>query len=112
MDICRKYCSEIIKERNKLGFNSIKYPLITVEVNRYFMPEYRKIIADECNIIGYLDIEPVERLCDVEQFELNNKIIIKLDTTKSDWQQLIFETRNKKRLEAQERKDKDIKNNA
>ena len=112
MDLCRQYCSAIHKERQNNGFISLKYPLISVKVNRYFLPEYQEIIADECNLIGYMDIPAVELYEDVKYYDTYledgeiPKIEILLNCTKSDWQQELAEKREEKRKEAEKRKTK------
>ena len=40
MEICRSYCSVILSTRQNSGFNSVKYPLFSVKINRYFLPEF------------------------------------------------------------------------
>jgi len=105
MDLCRKYCSAILKERQQKGFMSLKYPLIQEKVNRYFPPEFRHIMAEECNLIGYMDIPPIEHEFDLEPYEEEKKkIIIELDITVSEWQQKMFDDRTEKRKEAEVRK--------
>lgn len=96
MKICREYCSLILKERTRVGFNSLKYPVITATLDRYFLPEFRQLIADECNLIGYMDIEPVE-------YEPSN-IKVKLDIIRTTWQDQLFNERVQKREEAENRK--------
>lgn len=104
MQICREYCSAIHKERQRLGFNSLRYPLISVKINRYFTPEFRDLIAEECNLIGYMDIPPIEYYEEVKPFEEGGRIEIKLDDTKSLWQEEIFKDRSRKREEAESKK--------
>lgn len=118
MQICRDYCSLIHKAREKAGFHSLKYPITDVKINYYFLPEFRELIADECNIAGYMDIQPVEYEFDNDDIwenvpkhyflltEGDKKVLI--STVKSDWQQDIFEERSKKRLEAAKRKELSI----
>lgn len=103
MDICRKYCSAILREREKIH-NSKKYPLIYVKINRYFLPEFREIIADECNLIGYMDIQPVEYWFEVEPYDKTNKIEVWVDDTKSGWQEEIYQKRVKERDENEKKK--------
>jgi hypothetical protein len=117
MDVCRAYCTEILNQRQKNGLNSVKYPLISVRVNRYFLPEFRVIIADECNIIGYMDIQTIEYWDDLPKSEMyeywdeekqeiviNGIIKVDIDKTKTTRQQEMFEERSKNRQEAEERK--------
>ena|SRR3990167_2938897 len=104
MEICREYCSAILRERQQAGFSSLKYPLVQAKVNRYFLPEFRYIIAETCNLIGYMDIPPVEFWFEKESYDKSGKIEVELDTTKSDWQEELFKERWKKREEAENRK--------
>ena len=104
MELCRQYVSAIIAERQKQGFNSLRYPLVTVKINRYFLPEYREIIAEECNLVGYLGIKSVEYYEEEIPYEKSGEIKIKLDTSKSEWQQKIFEERTEERKKAEGRK--------
>lgn len=103
MEMLRKYCSAILKEREKIH-NSLKYPLISVKINRYFLEPYREVIAEECNIIGYMDIPPVEYYEEVDPYELSGKIEILLDNTKSDWQEELYQKRLAKREENEKKK--------
>lgn len=108
MSLCRQYCSAIILERQKKGFSSIKYPVITVKINRYFLPEYRSLMAEECNLVGYLTIDPVELLEDVETYDKSKRIIVEIDETRTPWQEKIYQERLEKRLLAQKRKEEDV----
>ncbi len=104
MDLCRKYCSAIQKERQKAGFNSLRYPLISVKINRYFLREFREIIAEECNLIGYLGIKPVEYCEQEKSYDETGEIKVSLDPTKSDWQQEMFNERTAKAEQNQSKK--------
>ena len=104
MAITRQYCSAILRERVTQGFNSLKYPLISVKVNHYFLPDFADIIAKYCNLIGYMNIPAVEYDEDAVPYEESGKIEVKLDTTQSAWQQEMFEQRDKARKEAVQRK--------
>jgi len=106
MDICRQYCSAIHRERQDKGFNSLRYPLISVKINRYFLPEFRELIAEDCNLIGYMDIKPVEYWEEVESYEQCGIIKIELDTTKSEWQEKLYKQRDDKRRENNEKKQR------
>jgi len=97
MDICRAYCSMILRKRKESGFHSVKYPLISVNINRYFLPEFRDIIAEECNLIGYLGIPPVEYNEEVESYDKTGQIVVELDTSRSNWQNDLFQKRNNER---------------
>lgn len=96
---CRRYCSLIIKARTDAGFSSLKYPVISASLNRYFLPEYRQLIADECNLIGYMsEFPPV-----VYDQQQTKPVII--DTTRTLWQQQMADERELKRNKAIKRKE-------
>lgn len=97
MQLCREYCTKIHKARQDAGFVSLRYPLVSVSLNQYFLPEFRELIADECNLVGYMNIPPVE-------YDPDQKEDLLLDTSKSQWQDNLFETRTKKREEAELKK--------
>lgn len=109
MEDCIKYCSLIKRARINAGFTSLKYPITDVKINRYFSPEYRELIAEDCNIVGYMDIPPVEDVFnygepkDYHKEELDGRIVW-VCTVKSDWQDDLFQDRNSKRNEAMQRK--------
>lgn len=94
----RKYCSLIHKKRKEKGFESLRYPLITATLNRYFLPEHRALIAEECNLIGYMGIPAIE----YEPTQIEEVI---LDITKSDWQEELCKTREEKNKEAKLKKE-------
>ena len=92
---CRRHCTLIIKARLEAVFNSLKYPVISATLDRYFLPEFRKLIADECNLIGYMsEFQPV-------MFEKRQGCPVILDVTRSAWQQKMCDERLEKRKEAE-----------
>jgi len=101
----REYCSLIHKARRDSGFVSVRYPLISVSLDRYFLPEFRQLIADECNLIGYMDIPPVET-------DVSQTTPVVLDTTTTTWQDEMYRERTEKRKQAQLRKENDTDNNS
>lgn len=109
MKLCRDYCSLIHKARNSVGFSQLKYPITDVKINHYFTLEFRQLIADECNIVGYMDIPPVEDVFDGSpsgQYEhvTDGDLEVWVSTVKSDWQEELFQKRLEKRTEAEMRK--------
>lgn len=108
MEMCRKYCSAINREREKIH-TSKKYPLITARVNRYFTKEFRDLIAQECNLVGYGEIASVEYLEEKDPNEESGIIEVWVDDTKSQWQEEIYQDRVKKREENEIKKMKDLK---
>ena len=108
MSILRQYCSLIHKERERNGFNSLKYPLISVKLNRYFLPEFRHLIAVECNLVGTCGIEPVQYDEDEVNYELSNTLKVKLDITKSQWQEELYQERVERRKQIEEKINKEI----
>lgn len=99
---CRRYCALIHKARLDAGFTSVKYPLFTATLNRYFLPEFRELIADECNLIGYMDIPAVE-------FDWNQKEEVVLDLQRSPYQQELYEERCKRSEIAKAKKNAGLK---
>lgn len=116
MEECRAYCSLILRARQNTGFISRKYPITDVKVNRYFFDNnYLDILADECNISGYMDISPIEYIMDFQHKdyldyhrEEKDGRIVYISTTKSDWQKELFDIRSKKREEAEKRKELNV----
>lgn len=128
MQEARAYCKLIHKARDKAGFNSLKYPVTDVKVNRYFLPEYRDLIAEECNITGYyttknitsvhdgipaVEYEPLE----FDDYEKNEHYVseedshgrkVHLSTIRSKWQQELYDIRTKEREAAVDRKNRDL----
>ena len=92
MDTTRKYCSKIHHQRQAAGFTSVKYPLVSATLDRYFLPEFRELIEADCNIMT-IEYDP----------EQENEVV--LNTTTSDEQQEVYDKRVKSRKEAQQRKD-------
>lgn len=110
MDICREYCSVISRKRAEAGFNSLKYPLVSVKLNRYFLPVYRDIIAEECNLVGYGDeIPAVEYWEEEEPYEVTNNIKVSLDTSTSEWQMAMYNARVERRKENELKRQHDNK---
>lgn len=102
MELTRKFCSMIHKARQNNGFNSVKYPITNVIISEYLMPDFRQLIADECNVVGYMDIPAVEY--DFEkptfsEYEIleDSELWIAMSTTKSDWQEKMYQERLEKR---------------
>ena len=65
-----------------------------VKINTYILPEFREIIADECNIVGYMDIPPIEYdICFNNQSyhtESDGKrTILHISKIKSEWQDVL-----------------------
>lgn len=110
MKLCRDYCSLIHKARNSAGFSQLKYPITDVKINHYFTKEFRQLIADECNIVGYMDIPPVEDVFNYGipngqyQYLKDGELEVWVSTVKSDWQDELFHKRLEKRNEAEMRK--------
>jgi hypothetical protein len=104
----REYCSLIHKARAKAGFNSARYPITDVYVNRYFLPEHRELIAQECNIVGYMDIPPVQYSTVFPQDDyltvVEGNRAVALSTVQSNWQQCMYNERLQQREEAEKRK--------
>lgn len=120
----RLYSSLIHKARVEAGFKSLKYPIIDVKVNRYFLPEHRKLIADECHVYGYYCMETVGSLHDgipavefdpqeFDSYKDRSDYFCTSDasgrevcicTVTSDWQNDIYNERKKSRVEAVKRK--------
>jgi len=111
MDIAREFCKLIHRARLNAGFTSIKYPVTDIKVNRYFLPDLRYQIESECNIVGYMDIPPIEYIFTTEipdekyyHKEQAGNNIVYLSTVRSNWQQEMFEERDKKSKENQLKK--------
>jgi hypothetical protein len=112
MKLCRKFCSMIHKARNQIGLQSVKYPLTDVKISHYFVPELRDLISEECNIVGYMDIPPVEYdhnpiLNEHYVTVTEGEDWVSVSTTRSDWQQEIADKREINRQEALQRKELD-----
>ena len=91
----------------RYGFTSLKYPITDVKISRYFLPGSRDLIADECNIVGYMNIPPVE----IENEPPENYFIVRegedwvaICTVRSGWQQALANEIAQKRYEAEKRK--------
>lgn len=115
MKECRAYCALIHKARQSIGFNSVKYPITDVQVNRYFSPEYSDLIKDECGVSGYMDIKPVISILEFETFpdtnypenyhiETDGERKVAISKLKSSWQDEIYQGQVSRRQEAEDRK--------
>ena len=109
MVMTRKLCSMCHKAREQAGFNSRKYPVTDIKISHYLMPQYRELIAEECNSVGYMDIPAVE--WDFNKPD-NTYIIVEdgdlwvaVSMIRSGWQDEIYNERLKKRELAEKRKN-------
>lgn len=110
MKLFRDYCTLIHRARQNAGFASLKYPITDVKLNRYFPPQLREIMADECNIVGYMDVPPIEYLDPFDTLsscyhkEYENGMSVLISTVRSSWQDDMFKERSERREEALKRK--------
>lgn len=114
MDLVRQYATLINRARKNAGFLSLKYPITDVKVNHYFIPELRMVLAEECNIVGYMDIPAIEDVFNYGetlsnyQIEEEKEHKVWLSTTRSQWQEDLYQERLKKREEAEIKKQNEL----
>lgn len=111
MQLTRDICSAVHSFRQSHPpFNSVKYPITNIIISAYLLPDFRKLIAEDCNIVGYMGIPAVEY--DV-MFKLDDSYVtiqtptfnVHISTVQSEWQKELYNQRSNKRDEMLKRKE-------